>query len=451
MKRDVIVINRDSNIAVVTLWARPDIILKQLSKEVKDRIGVIGTLYSRDGVNYVIESLAKIFTNIYVIIVFGPDLSGSGEALVKTFRGECGPWLRVPCEVVNRLGVKVIDLRDAWPSVAALADAILRNYKLERPREPIDVALASPPIPSGYPWSTGWGSMYDTSLFHLWVKLLDYVLTYGYAKPTEFGSMQLEASIVAQWGLFGKSPTFEEDFEKYVDTSLFRKYAEQIMDPTPPPEGVSYSYGHRLRGFIYGDQLEAVIRRLGNSPHTRRAVMVTWGPQDVESEDPPCVTVIQFLIHGEFLDVHAYIRSNDMFKAWPYNMYSVAHLAEYVAKSLAQRLGVDLKIGIVSTLSASAHIYDSDIELAKRVVEENWQKTWNRDVYDPRGNFAIIDNKLIHYTPDGALHREIVANRRLLKREAAKLVSDHAFYLGEEWAARELLGKDYEQEKWRTS
>jgi len=69
------------------------------------------------------------------------------------------------------------------------------------------------------------------------------------------------------------------------------------MDHKPPPEGVSYSYGHRLRGFIYGDPIEAVIRRL---------------------EDPPCITMIQFLIHGEYLDVYAYIRSNDMFKAWPY-------------------------------------------------------------------------------------------------------------------------------------
>ena len=90
------------------------------------------------------------------------------------------------------------------------------------------------------------------------------------------------------------------------------------MDHKPPPEGVSYSYSHRLRGFIYGDPLEAVIRRLGNSLRTRRAVMVTWGPQDVESKDPPCITVIQFLIHGEYLDVYTYIRSNDMFKAWPY-------------------------------------------------------------------------------------------------------------------------------------
>jgi len=45
----------------------------------------------------------------------------------------------------------------------------------------------------------------------------------------------------------------------------------------------------------------------------------------------------------------------------------------------------------------------------------------------------------------------MAADRGLLKREAAKLISDHAFYLGEEWAAKELLGKDYEQEKWRKS
>jgi len=144
---------------------------------------VIGTLYSRDGVNYIIASLAKTYTNIYQIIVFGPDLGGSGEAFIKTFGGECGPWLGVPCDIVKKLDVKVVDLRHKWPHVAALVDAILRNYKLED-LEPIDVTLPPPPLPNGYPWPTGWGSMYDTSLFHLWIKLLDYVLTYEYAKPT---------------------------------------------------------------------------------------------------------------------------------------------------------------------------------------------------------------------------------------------------------------------------
>jgi len=73
----------------------------------------------------------------------------------------------------------------------------------------------------------------------------------------------------------------------------------------------------------------------------------------------------------------------------------------------------------VSTLSVfSPHIRRRH-KLAKRVVEGNWGKTWNRDVYDPRGNFAIINNKLIHYTLDG-IHKEVVADKRLFIKRSGK-------------------------------
>ena len=446
---DVYLINPESNIAIATLWAKPATILSQLPNGVVGKIGVIGRLYSAEGVNHVIATLATKATSVDTVIVFGPDLSGSGEALIKALSGECPSWLRIPCDLVRRLGVRVVDLRREWPRVDALARAIEENYSPGAKREPIPIEIPRPEPPRGYPWPTGWGVAYDTSLFHLWVKVLDYVLTYGYPKPTEYGDWQLEASIAAQWILMGREPRYEDGFARYISVKPFEDYAREIHDPTPPPPGVAYTYGHRLRGSVFGDQLEAVVEKLARAPHTRRAVMATWQPGDIDSSDPPCILVIQFLVHGEYLDATAYIRSNDMVRAWPANIYAVAKLAETVAREVSARTGRQLRLGIVTTLSASAHIYDRDVELARRIVEENWRVTWSREVYDPRGNYVLARGETQHYAPDTTLLRRFPADRQVLKREAAKLAPDHAFYLGEEWAASQLLGEAYEQEKWR--
>ena len=147
--------------------------------------------------------------------------------------------------------------------------------------------------------------------------------------------------------------------------------------------------------------------------------------------------------------MHAYFRSNDMFRAWPANMFSIAKLAEYVASRLTEESGIEYRVAIAATLSASAHVYDRDVEEARRVVDENWRLTYSRDVYDPRGSFVIGNDSVSHYTSDGMLWRLVKADRAFMRREASKLMPDHAFYIGEEWAAKVLLGSKYRQEEWR--
>ncbi len=73
---------------------------------------------------------------------------------------------------------------------------------------------------------------------------------------------------------------------------------------------------------------------------------------------------------------------------------------------------------------------------------------YKRDVYDPRGNFYLGD-KLYHYSPAGVLLRVIDITDAQVEREASKLLPDHAFYLGQEYAAYKLLRDRYIQDKWR--
>jgi len=74
---------------------------------------------------------------------------------------------------------------------------------------------------------------------------------------------------------------------------------------------------------------------------------------------------------------------------------------------------------------------------------------YKRDVYDPHGNFVLSPDALRHYDARGVLLREVELSDEAVKREAAMLHPDHAFYLGQEYAAYKLLKDRYVQDRWK--
>ena len=111
--------------------------------------------------------------------------------------------------------------------------------------------------------------------------------------------------------------------------------------------GFSYTYGERIV-----PRLDALIEKLKEEPESRRAVLSMWRDSDYDIQHPPCWMTLDFLIRNDILHLTAFIRSNDMKQAWPQNMYGLAKLLEYVA------LGVGVETGSITTISASAHIYE---------------------------------------------------------------------------------------------
>ncbi|CCC80880.1 hypothetical protein [Thermoproteus tenax] len=376
----MIEINAESNIALITLWAKPEEILQRLPPDVRNMVALASSLYSKDGVNYILADLASRRLRIDLVIVYGPDLTKSGEALIEALRGRCGEWARVPCEVLSQLGVEVLDLRDLYGDEAALAEEIRRRYKPRGPREKIEVALQPPRRTLGSPAPAGWGIVYDTSPRYLWIKVLDYVMTYG---GWEAG---LKAPIVAQLGVFG----------------------------APRREGP-------------GD-----VRR-------------TCGGAALASGEtrPPCLGALVWR-HGRYLNAAIYLGDYDVVNVWPRDLAD----AEEALRSAAAREG--LEPGLL-TYVMIAHISEESLDLAQGVVEREWRAAYSREVYDPRGNFVLAGDSISHYTPDGVLWRILSADRATLRREAAKLLPEHAFYLGEESAARSILRDRYEQEQWRAN
>ena len=103
---------------------------------------------------------------------------------------------------------------------------------------------------------------------------------------------------------------------------------------------------------------ESVVKRLINSPSSRRAVMVAWNPiLDLAESDPPCVDLVQFLLRDGILSATAYIRSNDMLLAWPSNAYGLSGFMDVAASDINKRTGKQIITGSLTTISTSAHCY----------------------------------------------------------------------------------------------
>ena len=154
------------------------------------------------------------------------------------------------------------------------------------------------------------------------------------------------------------------------------------------PKNVEYTYGSRLRDFSGINQIDAMVEHLKEALFSRRAVAVTWNvPKDCKNMNCPCLNLIQALVE-EKLHLTAYLRSNDMFRAWPENALALL----FMQQELCEKLGVPK--GDLIIISNSAHIYSSNWDDARRIIAKNpglneWELSSGKRMPDPRGNILV--------------------------------------------------------------
>lgn len=159
-----------------------------------------------------------------------------------------------------------------------------------------------------------------------------------------------------------------------LNKQALESYAEQLI--TLCDADFAYTYGNRLFDYptpnyyyskVEGDgngygfnQIKWVIKLLMENPNTRRAVvMIRYPDIDCHTDNPPCLTTLQFFIRNGCLNMIAYLRSNDMLSAYGNNIYALHGLQCFVAEEILDRADNDdfWGCGSMTTISANAHIY----------------------------------------------------------------------------------------------
>lgn len=442
-------IDSGSNVAIATLWTKKEVVAARLEAAgLLEKVRAIGTLYTVYGVNYLLHTLAEN-PEITVLLVFGADLSGSGEALLKLFNGREVPeglQLMWPLEALEQLlsDVSVVDLRAAYAGGrwSELFKAVERYYSPAPPRrQPLRLELSERVVDS-WPLPVSGLLVQESSLLRAWVKAVYAVMALGSLKGSEYGERQKQLlNLAVALGFYGRRVELEEGLLRRIPRSEFERHLHSLLDPERP-EGVAYTYGERLRRHPEGgDQLSTILGRLKSTPDTRRAVAVLWDHAvDQGSREPPCILVVQGDLTSGYYNHTVYMRSNDVYAAWPLNAYAQARLAELVASELG------VKLGSVTLVSCSAHIYEHDWERAWGLVHDHYESL-SSFTPDPRGSVLVGLERVEHRAPDGRPALEYSLQYRDLKRLALLLAPDHAFYLG--WEARRALERALRGEPYR--
>ncbi|MCS7123250.1 MAG: thymidylate synthase [Candidatus Aenigmarchaeota archaeon] len=449
MNKDIIILNKNSNIAISTLWTIKEFIISKLSKRIKNKIAIIGTTYTSYGINYILETLSQ-FPKINKLILFGSDLSISGETLKKVFENkEITNTIILPKDKVKKIieSIELLDLRKEFEkkNFKKLENVIEKNFEEDAKeiREIINlkveekVKLHSWPIPlSGH-------YIYETSVFRAWIKALDLITKFGSIKYSEYEEPQKEyLNLMITIGLYSSYYKIEEKFFKYLDKKIFEKHINEVLS-AKKESSVAYTYGERIFKHRFGkNQIEYLINKLSKTPYSRRALVISWDHEiDQNSKNPPCIIGIQGTITENYYNHTIWIRSNDMVKGWPINIVAQIKLAEYITKEINKRANTNYELGTITTISTSAHIYKHDWELVKRILSKNINVK-KEFVEDPKGNFLIFlkDNKVVleqRVPKTSQISFRIESNNfeeiyNALKGDIMFSSFNHALYLGKE-------------------
>lgn len=469
-----------------TAWNEPQAVVAK-APALLNRSAIVGTLYSRYGVNVILRNLA-LNPSIRRLYLWGNGpLSNTkfgvmGASLLKQlwFHG-CNAEGKIEgtdfklekeieYEVLKKVlqNVELIDLsRDALASAVAKVDG--------EPGEPYMAPQSFPESPlvetDTFPSEKiGW-LVRGRGIVDTWTHVVERIMRYGTVKGTQYGSQQKEL-IGVTWVVSDEDPThpiFPADWPKELrevtgaTSAAIAEYHAVFLSPKKP-RGVSYTYGNRLMRYPSHtlstlDQIKtSIIRNLKDSPDSRRAVATTLVPWiDAKSSEPPCITQVQFLQSGGKLNLLVTVRSHDIFKAAIPNAFGLRILQQEVTQTTG------FEMGAMQITSQSAHLYESDWDNAKKLVRcaiwERPAKPWTRgEDSDPRGIFLIraSNGKIIaEFQADGqTLLRFEASDADTIAREIAKheLTSQtyHAMDIGIQLARAEVAmkkGIEYTQDK----
>ncbi|MBI3912702.1 MAG: hypothetical protein HY327_00690 [Chloroflexi bacterium] len=420
--------------------------------------GVLGNLYSPDGINYLLRNILAHPTT-RAILLCGPDLTHSGASLARLMRdgiddqhrvGETGAQIdrEIPVQAIDefRQNVRLVDLTGVNDpekirgALAELNDALPGGAFAEPRVFPRSVPAADelPAETTGFVWR-------GEKIISVWVNLLAAILAFGRRDLTAYTVHQRELLDVV-----AVLHDADDDAELPAWAPLTREqldaYTPQLLTPQRP-ENIAYTYGERLFDFNGRDQIAGMVEELTRTRYSRRAVAALWDPaRDPGANDPPCLNLLQARARDGMLHLTAYFRSHDVFRAWLMNAYGLRR----VQKEIAARVG-NVMLGDLVIVSHSAHIYADSWDAARQIVQTHEREYVKnpRLIRDPRGSFNIrlegFQIHVDHYSPAGNLLATFSgANARTLQRELAFFVSrvDHAIYVGMELAKAELALKN---------
>jgi thymidylate synthase len=130
------------------------------------------------------------------------------------------------------------------------------------------------------------------------------------------------------------------------------------------------AYGPRIFGGN-PNQYEIVRQILVDRSTSRQAVIQLFDQKDIQKryEDTPCTCTLQFLVRDGLLNLVVHMRSNDVYKGLPHDLFAFTMMQEILARDLGVALGT------YKHMVGSFHLYDDDRPKVAAYLAEGLQPT----------------------------------------------------------------------------
>jgi thymidylate synthase len=151
-----------------------------------------------------------------------------------------------------------------------------------------------------------------------------------------------------------------------LNPPVMTKYRQDIIAKSydlTPCGTAEYMYGSRWMEF---NQIPNAIKRLQQNPNSKRVLIQTWAPYDMDEhrKDVPCNINYMFLGRNGVLDMTSTIRSNDIMRGTRYDYF----LAGFMLQSMASWAG--MQPGKLYFNINSLHAYREDFGKLEKILEE---------------------------------------------------------------------------------
>lgn len=209
---------------------------------------------------------------------------------------------------------------------------------------------------------------------------------------------------------YPSSKWYDKGHNPYDDTKKKIKTYPSLWYDLGPIYGEQWRHFNANVSLTSFDQLAWLMEELAENPNSRRLILSSWNPAEMDlMAIPPCPCFCQFrVMEGKYLDCHVYQRSADMFLGVPFDLVGyglllnlIAHSAGYIARNLIWTGG-------------STHIYNNSREQVQAQLDyhrENNQKLPKLEIVcDPKplDKYTIDDIKLVDYVPGPSLKADVV-------------------------------------------